>query len=182
MPLPLGHTAIGLATYELCSKNQRVPDKFILAVFIAILANLPDMDIVIGLIFKGNGNAFHRGPTHSLIFAIVMGYLASNAWRLWSQIPRMHFKNCFLLILSHIAADFFFTSSPISFFWPIELNWAAGYSGWRDIVVPVFMEAYRDAGIIVVCGVTLILSRVIARTRHFVPARVLNRGKVDEGV
>ena len=44
MPLPLGHTAIGLATYDLFSKNQSVQNKFIFAVFVAILANLPDSD------------------------------------------------------------------------------------------------------------------------------------------
>jgi len=160
MPLPLGHAAIGLTTHDVCSKNNTTFSQLKVVVFVVILANLPDMDVVIGLIFQGNGSVFHRGPTHSLFFALFMGFLASIAWKFWSQVPKMSFGNCFLVILSHVLADFFFTSSRVSFFWPFEVNWAAGYSGWGDVMNSVFLQSFQDTGIIMGCGLIVILARL----------------------
>ena len=81
MPLPLGHAFIGAATYELCLDNNSIFRQWQVALFTMVLANLPDLDIFIGLVFRGNGNAFHRGPTHSLLFVLIMGYFASNLWK-----------------------------------------------------------------------------------------------------
>ncbi|OEU50654.1 MAG: hypothetical protein BA872_00830 [Desulfobacterales bacterium C00003060] len=161
MPLPLGHAALGLATHDVCSKNNTAFSQWKFVVFVIVLANLPDIDVLIGLLFKGNGCVFHRGPTHSLFFALSMGFLASIAWRFWSQIPKISFGMCFLVILSHVLADFLFTSSQVSFFWPFEVNWATGYSGWGDVMNSVFLQAFQDIGIIIGCGLIVILSRLI---------------------
>jgi hypothetical protein len=160
MPLPFGHAAIALTTHDVCSKNNSAISWWKVVVFVVVLANLPDIDIVIGLVLQGNGCVFHRGPTHSLLFALFMGLLASIAWKLWSQVPKMSFGMCSLLILSHVLADLFFTSSRVSFFWPFEVNWATGYSGWRDVINSVFLQPYQDTGIIMVCGLIMILSRL----------------------
>ena len=156
MPLPLGHTAIGLATHELFSENISAFDQWKTTLFIATIANFPDIDVLLGLVFTGNGSAFHRGPTHSLIFALFMGFLASNAWKLGSKIPRMGFGSCFLVVLSHIMADLLFTSSRVSFFWPFEVHWAGGFTNWADVMCSVFMKISRDAGIMT-ASVLLIL-------------------------
>ena len=58
MPLPLGHTAIGLATYETAQNNDHDASRWSAFALIAVLANLPDIDIVLGLLFQGNGNLF----------------------------------------------------------------------------------------------------------------------------
>jgi hypothetical protein len=78
----------------------------------------------------------------------------------------MNFLACSMIILSHVAADFFLTSSPVSFFWPIEVNWAAGFKGWSDVISLVFLGAFRDVGIIIMCGVVMILKRVATQIRH----------------
>ena len=91
MPLPMGHTVIGLAFYEFSSNNNDPLSRFKIFIFITILANLPDFDVIVGLLIKWNGNAFHRGPTHSMIFALIMGFIASRAWKFSSHIPRMNF-------------------------------------------------------------------------------------------
>jgi len=163
MPLVLGHTAIGLTTQDLCSGNRSGLSRWRVAIFVAVLANLPDVDVLIGLLFRGNGHAFHRGPTHSLLFALFMGLVASRAWTLWSQIPKMGFRSCFLIIVSHVLGDLVFTNSPVSFFWPLEVHWTAGYSGWGDIVNTVFLQAFQDAGIVIGCGVVILLNRLIHR-------------------
>ena len=130
MPLPIGHTALGLVAYEMSNPPQRATDRFKTFALITILANLPDMDVVVGLILQGNGAYYHRGPTHSLLFAILSGYLASRAWRLGRLIPRCSFSLGFMLVFSHILGDMLFTSAPVSLFWPLELNW----SGVRNVM------------------------------------------------
>jgi membrane-bound metal-dependent hydrolase YbcI (DUF457 family) len=122
---------------------------------------LPDIDVVLGIVFTGNGNVFHRGPTHSLIFAFIGGVLAHGVCRLWSKLPMLSFRMCFLLILSHILADSFFTSSAISFFWPITVNWSAGHSGLEDIVNVVLFGNYRDVGIIIGCAFLVLVNRTL---------------------
>ena len=161
MPLPLGHAAIGLTTHDVCSKNSSTSSKWKVVAFVVALANLPDMDVVIGLLFQGNGCVFHRGPTHSLFFALSMGFLASIAWKFWSQIPKMSFGNCFLVILSHVLADLVFTNSRVSFFWPFEVNWSTGYSGLADVMNSVLLESFQDTGILMGCGLIMIITRLI---------------------
>ena len=68
MPLPLGHAAIGLATHKLIFRNGSVTNNMVLAVFVTVLANLPDIDVLIGLLLRGNGMAFHRGSAHSFLW------------------------------------------------------------------------------------------------------------------
>jgi hypothetical protein len=166
MPLPMGHTAIGLATYELSKNNISKRNSLKLIIFLIILANLPDVDVIAGLLLQWNGNAFHRGPTHSLLFALIMGFLASRAWKFSPHIPKIKFGVCFLIILSHVLADFFFTSSPVSFFWPFEVSWSSGYSGWGDVLNSVLFQGFQDAGIIIGSAISIILIRLIkARTQ-----------------
>ncbi len=156
MPLPLGHAAIGLTTHELFSENTSALDQWKTILFVVAMANLPDMDVLFGLVFTGNGNAFHRGPTHSLIFVVFVGLLASNVSKLYSKMPKMGFRSCFLVIFSHIMADLLFTTSRVSLFWPLEVHWAQGFTGWVDIMFSVFMKISQDAEILI-ASVLLIL-------------------------
>lgn len=163
MPLPMAHTAIGFATYELSTNNNSGPMRLTLIIFITILANMPDFDIIVGLFIKWNGKAYHRGPTHSLLFALIMGFLASLAWRLSSQIPRMKFELCFLIIFSHVLADFFFTDSPVSFFWPYKVSWSSGYSGWCDVLTSIFFQGFQDIRVIIGSAISIMIVRLIRR-------------------
>jgi hypothetical protein len=89
-------------------------------------------------------------------------------YRLWSRIPKLSFKICFFIILSHLFADLFFTDSPMSLVWPLELHWSKGYSGWLDVVSSVFLDAFQDVGIISVCLSILCTKRLIdARLKIF---------------
>lgn len=161
MPLPLGHTAAGLAIHDVYAKGRSTLGLWKTLLFVTALTNLPDLDVLVGLIVYGNGNFFHRGPTHSLLFALIMTFLISNSWRCWARIPRVSYLLCFSLILSHIVADALLTAAPVSFWYPLELNSSMGYSGWREVIASVFFGAFRDLGIIVVSAVVLLLNRII---------------------
>ena len=165
MPLPIGHATIGFTAYSLLSGNGSSLGRWKAPLGILILSNLPDVDVVLGIVLQGNGNAFHRGPTHSLIFALIAGFLASRVWELWLQSPRLSFRICFLLILSHILADAVFTSSPISFFWPVTVNWSGGHSGLRHVVNLVLFGNYQDLTIILGCAFLILLHRTRRESR-----------------
>ena len=134
MPFPLGHTAIGLAAFETAHKSNSCSSRLYLFATITVLANLPDVDILFGLLVSGNGSAFHRGPTHSLLFAVVAGYLVSWVSRRWHRLPNMSFGLCTVLIFSHVVADLFLTTAPVSIFWPLEVHWTVGHSSWSDVL------------------------------------------------
>lgn len=166
MPLPLGHTAIGLAAYETIQNSDHDHSRWGVFAVITILANLPDVDILLGLVLQGNGNYFHRGPTHSLLFAILTGYAAANLWRLGVRIPRLGFPLCFGLVFSHVLADMLFTASPVSLFWPFQLYFSPGFSGWDTVMHAVLFLSIRDGGIVVACVLYLgflRLARVVSR-------------------
>lgn len=164
MPFSLGHAAGGLAIYELYAKNGFKVRPWKSLVFIVILTNLPDIDMLIGLILYGNGDIFHRGPTHSLLFSLVISAFISNAWRCCSRIPKVPFLLSFLLLLSHLFFDAIFTSAPVSFWWPLEVHWSGGYSGWSDVIHSILFGIFRDVGmtdvgIIVAAGIVIVLNR-----------------------
>ena len=161
MPLPLGHTAAGLAVHDLYSKSYDNGPLWKILTYVIILTNLPDIDVVIGLVVHGNGNFFHRGPTHSLLFAVFVAFIASNGWRCWSKIPKISTLLCFLLVLSHVMADAILTTSPVSFCWPLESNVTFGHSGWREIIQSVLYGTIGDLGIIVLSGIVIFLNRLI---------------------
>ncbi len=148
MPLPLGHTAIGLATFKTVDHTGTRVASWKLLAWIAVLANLPDMDVLPGLLIQGNGNLFHRGPTHSLLFALGSGCLASQAWRLSQHVPRLNFSTCFLIVFSHVLADMAFTLAPVSLFWPLEVYWSGGSSGWGQIAHALVFDSLGDIGIV----------------------------------
>lgn len=163
MPLPLGHAAIGFATHSLIWNEKGCLNKWKVAIFIVILSNLPDIDVLFGLILHNNGGAFHRGPTHSILFALIMGFVASKSCKLWSQIPMIRFKTGFLLIFSHVVADYFLTNSPVSFYWPFEVSWSIGNSGWSDVLNTVLFDAVEDTGILLICICIIMIAMVFRR-------------------
>jgi len=174
MPLPLGHVAIGLAAHDCCSKSSYRASSWRSGGFIMILSNLPDIDVLLGLIFSGNGNAFHRGPTHSLFFALIGGLLASYVSRRWRRIPTLKYSICTLIVLSHVVADFLLTSAPVSFFWPLEVNLVGGYCGWADVLNSVLLKSFRDLEIVVVCGLILTFNYLFRRRSVLSPLPLRN--------
>jgi membrane-bound metal-dependent hydrolase YbcI (DUF457 family) len=151
MPYPLGHTAIGLTTYELNGKKATPTQRLWVFIFVLVLSNLPDLDMLAGLIFTGNADAFHRGPSHSLLFAMVMGYAASVIAKRLSAVPPLSFGLCTSLIFSHVLADALFTDAAVSFFWPFEVNFSTGTSSLGDVFHGIFFQSLGDLGIVFGC-------------------------------
>jgi inner membrane protein len=163
MPLPVAHSAIGFATHNLCNADESGLSRWKALAGIVLLSNLPDLDVLLGIALYGNGNVFHRGPSHSLVFALIGGFLASRVWGLRLQLPKLSFRICSLLILSHVVADLVLTNSPVSFFWPIMVNWTDGHVGLRHVVNLILFGNYQDAKIIIGSVSFILLRRTLLR-------------------
>lgn len=166
MPLPLGHTAIGLAAAETVQTTPYTSSRLAQFIFICVLANLPDIDTLFGLMIHGNGSVYHRGLTHSLLFALITGFAASQMWRLWHRIPRYGFQLCVLLVFSHVAADMLLTSAPVSLLWPLESNPTSGHSGWTQVINIVVFKSVQDLGIVVAAIAYLLALRTIRSVKY----------------
>jgi len=161
MPLPLGHAAIGLTVYDLYSGNDSYFKRISLILFVSILANLPDIDTVLGLLLQGDGNALHRGVTHSIFFSVFAGYCCSKIWNLWSKAPRLSFQLCFFIIFSHVVSDFLFTKYPVCFFWPFDNIVLGDASSWSDFANTLIFKSIDDLIIISVCLLIILTNRMI---------------------
>ena len=183
MPLPLAHAALGLATHELLGENPPIHSPWRKLALIGLLANLPDIDVVIGLLLQGNGSAFHRGPTHSLLFALGMGWLVCRVWPWWSRTASVSFVWCASIILSHILADALLTSAPVSLFWPLEVHWSKEHCGWLDVIDSVLFGSWSDMGLLFGAGLVILFSRVLrVKVLPYLlprPVRVTSRSGLD---
>ena len=157
MPLPFGHSAIGFATHSIISRENNSLKKWQVAILIIVLSNLPDIDVLFGLILQSNGSAFHRGPTHSILFAFITGFIASKSSKIWPNVPTLTFKTCFMLILSHVIADYFLTDSAVSFYWPLEVSWSTGTSNWSQVLHTVIYDTVDDSEILLICTCIIII-------------------------
>lgn len=173
MPLPLGHAAIGMATQNILGSDQK-NNKFNwqVALLVVVLSNLPDIDVIFGLILQNNGSAFHRGPTHSILFSLIAGYAVykSSCWL--TRTPILNLKACTVIVFSHVVADFFFTTAPVSFFWPLEVYWSNGTAGWQQVFHAVLFETAKDGIIVLGCTTIVIMNTLV---RRFVDMRFLWR-------
>jgi membrane-bound metal-dependent hydrolase YbcI (DUF457 family) len=153
MPLPLGHIAIGMTTYCALVRNpdSATASKIQLWSVIALLSVLPDIDMLWGLILHGNAMAFHRGPTHSILFAIVGGAFYANMSNRFVRLPKLTAPMAGSIIFTHVAADYLFSPSNVSFFWPWQVYWAPGASRLQDVMYVLVARSYRDITIIIGC-------------------------------
>lgn len=144
MSYPLGHSAAGLVLYRYFlpagGRGWNLKD----LALVVCLTNLPDLDIVAGLC-SGNGNLFHRGPTHNLFFAFLVALIlpwwisfrnSTNYWRV--------FTLCFLLLLSHAALDGIVDPAHLAFFWPLQPFQPVGVRGFADTVQEVVAVSQKD--------------------------------------
>ena len=150
MPSTVGHALCGMSC--LLAANSARPDRAIPltgrnALLFAVLANLPDIDFLVGYALEGDLHAFHQGPTHSLLFAVAAGVLAGFAWR-----GRLgHFSAAAVFsatILSHHVLDMLggpalgFNRSPgLALLWPFDTTvWSAPFTVFPGIAHGAFSD------------------------------------------
>jgi inner membrane protein len=144
MSSPIACSLAGYAVnnfFVTANKRERL-SLILLSIF---MANAADLDFLPGLLV-GNPPLYHRGITHSLVFAFIFSIGIAGAYSIIRKKPFFAiFSLCFISYLTHLIIDFFAPYDShyepvhgLLLFWPI--------SGERCISpVPVFLGIYHNA-------------------------------------
>ena len=123
MCTPVGHTLMGYTLYR-GSPLFSGWTQWKWFLFILILANLPDIDVIFGWI-SGSPIQYHQGWTHSLFFVLIMsGITGFVGLRLKSPKWKQFVLLVFGILFVHLLLDYFGrdTRPPygIPVFWPLS--------------------------------------------------------------
>jgi membrane-bound metal-dependent hydrolase YbcI (DUF457 family) len=149
--MPLEHALIGTTACALALRQPKTVFQWRSFLFVAISANLPDLDVLAGLILTGNACTFHRGVTHSLLFSLAAGLALSHTPRFWRRIPSLGFPPCLLVVLSHVAADALLTASQVSLLWPFEVHVSVNRNQWGDVLKAFVRDPLLDGTLLFIC-------------------------------
>lgn len=119
---PIGHSFCGAAAYLGIRRKERWD--WTLFFWVLFISNLPDIDYVPGFI-AGKPNLFHHGPTHSVLFVILIGLVVGFAfsWREGGGFRKFGFL--FISVgLLHLLLDYFTVDRSFPYgeqlFWPFS--------------------------------------------------------------
>jgi inner membrane protein len=90
---------MGYIVHRATSQPVAVNNWSVIALYV-FAANAPDLDFIPGL-FVGQLSRFHRGPSHSVGFAVLFATLATVCFRQRTRV----FVMAFSLYLSHVLLD-----------------------------------------------------------------------------
>jgi len=163
MPSPIAHSLTGcLLARHVANGYFDKPWK--LALFCAVLANLPDFDYLIGIV-QGYPNLHHRLYSHSLGFAVLVGllcggYFKARGNRFWPMFC-LSSGACF----SHVVLDFLGadTSPPhgVTALWPFS-------SEYFISPVPIFSTLKKGDTLHDLLGSVFKLHNILALVREVV--------------
>jgi membrane-bound metal-dependent hydrolase YbcI (DUF457 family) len=136
MPSPIGHTLAGCAVALALTPPQMSQSQAWQAWALCVIsANLADMDFIPGLI-TGDPRHFHRGPSHSLMAAIVVAGLGASLLTWWSVPWLTRAGLIFLAYASHVGLDYFTPGRGVLLSWPIShRRYQAAYPWFRGITL-----------------------------------------------
>ncbi len=122
MPSPVGHSLGGFSVY-LCLTARRKGTLGLL-VFCVLITNLPDLDFLPGWL-TGEPNLFHRGGSHSILVALVVGVVVGLVVKLTGKGKFLPVASAaFVLYGIHLVLDLFCVdnSTPRGFqmLWPLN--------------------------------------------------------------
>ncbi len=117
----LGHGLVGISVASAIGGNQPEGKKPKLLLIAALTAIVPDLDVLVYIAFGPLGITSHRGITHTLLFAAIMGAALAAISRSYFT---LNFLRAFLLfsgvIVSHLLLDYIMgCGPPVPFFWPL---------------------------------------------------------------
>ncbi len=122
MTSPVGHGIAGLAGALLVPADSTRARLCLVALFV-VSANAADFDFIPGILIN-DFNVFHRGPTHSIIFAFVWAALVWLVARRFSTRPVLLATLAGLFYGSHLLLDYFGSDTRAPFgiplFWPFS--------------------------------------------------------------
>ncbi len=126
MPLPVAHALVGASVVAATYTRPNSPRYPVALIVGALLANAPDLDFL--LVFTFHSRSWHRGFTHSFVFAAIVGLLFVVSLGLRRARDAAAYG---LAFASHCVLDFLTTKEGggVELLWPfstdrLALRWA----------------------------------------------------------
>ena len=177
MPLPLAHALVG-GSLTVAAWPVTTPAGFRRGLAAgAVLGACPDLDYMLNWLKLG-GRGWHHGFTHSVVFALVVGFIASRVLgvRGWRGA-----LVCVGAVLSHPLLDYLLTESRgVALWWPVTdqrfklgMEWsyyqlATASQGWRAFGKLLGIE-------LVIFGPILAIAAALSRRRDRVANARISR-------
>ncbi len=137
---PVGHSLMGAVIYVAFNRDRlNVKENWKGYLSYVIVANVPDLDIIPGML-KGDINLYHHQITHTLFFAALFTLGVYVFYRpRGEKITLRKVLPFFLLYLSHLVLDFFAVDTKPPYgeelFWPFTANYyISSVTPFLDIV------------------------------------------------
>lgn len=124
MPSPIAHLGIGYSIYRLYRHKMPKDDRRfwkvpLQLIIVAALSMLPDLDIVLAIIFRDMEN-YHNNFSHSLFVALPVAFLIAGVLQ---RMYRANFWLWFLICLVsydlHVIMDSLTGSRGVMMLWPL---------------------------------------------------------------
>ena len=179
MASSVGHALCGISC--LLAVNAASPSRSIVvtgpsALLFIALANLPDVDFLVGYLVARDPHWIHQGPTHSLLFAVAVGLLAGFAWRKRPG-PWLASAVFAATILSHDIIDIFtgpapgFNRSPgLALWWPLETELISApvtiFPGIRHLTLSDLVSWHNFMAIILETAIFMPIIALLVRIRR----------------
>ncbi len=77
----VGHSLAGLSLYLIFERKLSLLKEWKEVLFFLILANLPDLDFLPGIV-SGDLNRYHHGASHSIGFCLLTGVITAGIYKL----------------------------------------------------------------------------------------------------
>jgi len=147
MATPVGHSLAGWFLYralEQTGDRSELNLRQIRIGFCILMANLPDIDYLPGLIL-GNPHAFHHGPTHSLAFLLcawVLGFLVGPNLG-WTRARAAWLAG--LCVLSHLVMDCLTSDMKAPYGIPLLWPWVhTSVTSPVSLFLPPAKSSFKD--------------------------------------
>jgi membrane-bound metal-dependent hydrolase YbcI (DUF457 family) len=171
----VGHVLGGVVAAK-AAAGEMLPEKrrrfYVLA---ALTSLLPDLDVVVFILFRPLNMTPHRGASHSLLFAAISALLVTFLCARFFSLGRLRLFACvFAAYCSHLMLDYLMGCGPeVLFFWPFSDR---GYLSPIQLVPTAFYglsaNAFRDIFLSSATYIGVALELVI-----FVPLLYLSTAK-----
>ena len=118
----LGHVAVGVVAARWRDSRPGAPPLALSMLGLSALSVLPDADLVAFMVGIPYANPFgHRGVTHSLLFAVLVGLVVVVALRIRGRPVLLDAALATLVVASHGVLDAMTTGGlGVEFFWPVD--------------------------------------------------------------
>lgn len=140
MPTSIAHAVAGVAAARMTGPGSA--KGWAGLALVVVVANLPDADFLIGAVV-GRPRDWHRGPTHTLLAALVVALVVAVAQRRGGRRFSHAFVLAFALYGSHLVLDTIMPDrrfeSGIPLFWPLT-----DYHVYAPLPLPDALEAFLN--------------------------------------